>query len=141
VFSYHPYVHPIYAVWNTLIRLLAFLSLAMAVTRIRVLLDKERDLTRDLQKTLSEVKLLTGLLPICASCKRIRNDQGYWQQLESYLSMHSDARFTHGICQECADKLLRESGLPPMSTEQPSKGDTSAHADKNSGLHEKMVPK
>lgn len=130
VFSYHPYAHPIYAVWNTLIRLLAFLILAMAVTRIRILLDKERDLTRDLQKTLSEVKLLTGLLPICASCKRIRNDQGYWQQLESYLSMHTDARFTHGICQECADKLLRESGLEPMSTEPSSRDDSSAQADK-----------
>jgi hypothetical protein len=119
LFSYHPYAHPIYAVWNTLIRLVAFWVLALAVSRIRSLL----------QKTLSEVKTLTGLLPICASCKRIRNDQGYWQQLESYLSMHLDARFTHGICQECADKLLQESGLPPMSAEPASRGDPAAQAD------------
>jgi hypothetical protein len=129
LFSYHPYAHPIYAVWNTLIRLVAFWVLALAVSRIRFLLAKERDLTRDLQKTLSEVKTLTGLLPICASCKRIRNDQGYWQQLESYLSMHMEARFTHGICQECADKLLQESGLPPMPAEPVSRGDPAAQAD------------
>lgn len=56
-------------------------------------------------KTLAEVKTLSGLLPICASCKNIRDDKGYWRKLESYLSEHSDAEFTHGICQDCAESL------------------------------------
>jgi hypothetical protein len=53
---------------------------------------------------LSHVKLLTGLLPICASCKRIRDDGGYWQQVETYIRSHSEASFTHSICPECLDK-------------------------------------
>jgi len=52
-----------------------------------------------------EIKTLRGLLPICASCKKIRDDQGYWQQLEKYITDHSGAEFTHGICPACADRL------------------------------------
>jgi len=62
-------------------------------------------LIEDLRDTLKEVKALSGLLPICASCKRIRDDTGYWQQVEVYISSHTDAEFTHGICPECADKV------------------------------------
>lgn len=58
-----------------------------------------------LEQALSEVRTLSGLLPICASCKKIRDDQGYWQQLEVYLGRHSDAQFSHGICPECVRKL------------------------------------
>jgi hypothetical protein len=59
---------------------------------------------RDLNKALSEVKTLSGLLPICMHCKKIRDDKGYWTQLESYIHNHSDAQFSHGICKECAEK-------------------------------------
>ncbi|MFH2130156.1 MAG: hypothetical protein ABIK68_07265 [bacterium] len=59
----------------------------------------------ELQKALKEVKELSGLLPICAQCKKIRDDKGYWNQLESYIEKHSDARFSHGICGECAEEL------------------------------------
>ena len=55
----------------------------------------------ELQEALSNVRRLTGLLPMCAYCKRIRDDDDYWQKLESYLSKHSDAQFTHGICPDC----------------------------------------
>jgi phosphoserine phosphatase RsbU/P len=55
----------------------------------------------ELQDALSNVRRLTGLLPMCAYCKRIRDDQDYWQKLEAYLSKHSDAQFTHGICPDC----------------------------------------
>jgi hypothetical protein len=54
------------------------------------------------------VKTLSGLLPICSSCKKIRDDRGYWNRLEIYLQAHSDARLTHGICPECADQLYPE---------------------------------
>jgi len=58
-----------------------------------------------LQKALKEVKVLRGLIPICASCKKIRNDSGFWQQLEEYLGEHSEAEFSHGLCQPCIKKL------------------------------------
>ncbi len=62
----------------------------------------------DLQRALNEVKALGGLLPICANCKKIRDDGGYWHQLEAYISTHSEAEFSHGTCPECARKLYPE---------------------------------
>lgn len=59
----------------------------------------------ELQRALKEVKVLRGLIPICASCKKIRNDGGFWQQLEEYLGEHSEAEFSHGLCQPCIKKL------------------------------------
>jgi len=71
--------------------------------------EQERErLIRELQKALSEVMMLSGLLPICSVCKKIRDDQGYWQQVEEYIGAHSEAEFTHGICPECARKLYPE---------------------------------
>lgn len=61
-----------------------------------------------LEAALSQIKTLSGLLPICANCKKIRDDQGYWNQIESYIRDHSDARFTHGICPECLKELYPE---------------------------------
>jgi signal transduction histidine kinase len=61
--------------------------------------------TADLEEALSKVRLLSGFLPICASCKKIRDDQGYWNQIESYIQQHSEAEFSHSICPDCAKKL------------------------------------
>jgi len=61
--------------------------------------------TSQLQQSLAEVKTLKGLLPICASCKKVRDDHGFWSQIESYISRHSDAQFTHGICPDCSKRL------------------------------------
>ncbi|MBW2172128.1 MAG: hypothetical protein JRF69_09165 [Deltaproteobacteria bacterium] len=73
------------------------------VERKRV--EEERGkLVADLQKTLSEVKTLQGFLPICSHCRKIRDDKGYWNQIESYIHEHSDTEFSHGICPECAEK-------------------------------------
>jgi hypothetical protein len=66
---------------------------------------KKEMLILDLQKSLKEVNALRGLLPICSSCKKIRDDQGYWNQIESYIGEHSDAQFSHSICPDCAKKL------------------------------------
>ncbi|HVC20625.1 MAG TPA: response regulator [Vicinamibacterales bacterium] len=63
----------------------------------------------ELEDALARVKQLQGLLPICSYCKKIRDDQNYWSQVESYISERSEARFTHGICPECREKLLAES--------------------------------
>ncbi len=69
-------------------------------------IDREKEqLTRDLKAALEKVKLLSGLLPICFSCKRIRNDEGYWIQIEQYIRDHSEAEFSHGLCNDCARKL------------------------------------
>jgi len=71
--------------------------------RSKVERERERIIVK-LQNALLEVKTLSGLLPICSHCKKIRDDKGYWNQLEAYIHEHSDARFSHGICQECAKK-------------------------------------
>ena len=72
-------------------------------------LEEEREkLIRKLQETLAKVKTLSGFLPICASCKKIRDDRGYWNQIESYLKEHSEAEFSHGICPDCLKKLYPE---------------------------------
>jgi len=76
----------------------------------RRLAEAEKDrLIAELEKSLSEIKTLKGLVPICAWCKKIRNDEGYWQQMEAFISEHSEAEFSHGICPDCAKKVLEES--------------------------------
>jgi hypothetical protein len=65
-------------------------------------------LIMELQDALTKVKKLSGLLPICASCKKIRDDKGYWNQIETYIGEHSEAEFSHGICPECMKKLYPE---------------------------------
>ena len=80
--------------------------------RVRVgmrLLDLQRDLedhVAKLKDALSKVKQLQGLLPICAYCKNIRDDQNYWQRVENYIADHSDVKFSHGICPDCYQKFV-----------------------------------
>lgn len=62
---------------------------------------------KELELALANVKLLQGLLPICCYCKKIRNDQNYWQQVDGYIADHSEAQFTHGICPDCRDKIVK----------------------------------
>ena len=70
--------------------------------------EKEREkLIGELQKALNEIRTLRGILPICSYCKKIRDDKGYWNQIEKYISDHSEAGFSHGICPECAKKCFR----------------------------------
>lgn len=61
-----------------------------------------------LEAALAEVRILHGLLPICANCKKIRDDKGYWNQLEHFISTNSDVQFSHGICPDCSEKYLAE---------------------------------
>jgi len=71
--------------------------------------DEEKSkVIKELQKALERVKTLSGMLPICASCKKIRDDRGYWNKIEAYIEKHSEAEFSHGICPECARKLYPE---------------------------------
>ncbi len=85
-----------------------FLSAFIAFFTVRHVLKVERVLLHErneLQKALSEIKTLSGLLPICASCKKIRDDKGYWNQIELYIRDRSEAEFSHSICPLCAEKL------------------------------------
>jgi len=67
-----------------------------------------RQRTRELEDALARIKVLSGIVPICSYCKKIRDDEGFWNQLESYISQHSDALFSHGICPECYEKTIQE---------------------------------
>jgi CheY-like chemotaxis protein len=62
----------------------------------------------ELGQALEQIKIMSGIIPICAGCKKIRDDAGYWQQVEMYIIQHSEAKFTHGICPECEKKLYAE---------------------------------
>lgn len=81
--------------------------------RVRVgirVLELQNSLTKHvhkLQEALSRVKRLQGLLPICAYCKKIRNDQNYWQQVEKYIGDHSEAQFSHSICPDCYEEIIK----------------------------------
>jgi len=72
-----------------------------------ILRQRER-LIGSLRKSLANVRTLRGLIPICAHCKKVRDDEGYWHAVEHYLKEHSEAEFTHGICPQCAELVLRE---------------------------------
>jgi CHASE3 domain sensor protein len=75
----------------------------------RKFLEEDRDrLVVELYKSLSKVKTLTGLLPICAGCKKVRDDKGYWTQVEDYVSKHSEVKFSHGLCPDCVAGLYPE---------------------------------
>ena len=67
--------------------------------------EKRLELIDELREALDQVKVLSGFLPICSSCKKIRDDKGYWNQIEEYIREHSEAEFTHGICPDCKEKL------------------------------------
>jgi len=81
--------------------LAGYIQLFMDIT----LEHRLREEKTKLEEALAEIKKLSGMLPICASCKKIRDDKGYWTQIESYISQHSDTQFSHGICPDCAKKL------------------------------------
>lgn len=92
---------------------MAPLPTAMFSDLVLKLARAEKDLhekNRVLEKALQEVKELSGLLPICASCKKIRDGQGYWSQLETYIEKHSKAQFSHGLCDACLKEMYGSQG-------------------------------
>lgn len=88
--------------------IIGVIGFSMDITERRQMEEERERLIAELQKALSEVKQLSGLLPICASCKKIRNADGSWEQIESYIKDRSDAEFSHSICPECVEKLYPE---------------------------------
>ncbi len=91
--------------WESRVLLLANIALKKEMDE-RKRIEREREkLISELQMAMGEVKKLSGFLPICSSCKKIRDDEGYWNQIESYIRDHSEAEFSHSICPECVKKL------------------------------------
>lgn len=88
-----------------IVLIMAGVLLRRFVGLYRIAEDASRTLEHQVIDAQADLKVLRGLLPICASCKKIRDDGGYWNQLESYISDHSDATFSHGICPDCAARL------------------------------------
>ncbi len=83
------------------------ISLEIAIYKAKT--DKEREqLIKDLEKALAEIKTLRGLIPICSKCKKIRDDKGYWNIIESYIEQHSEAVFSHSMCPACMDDCYGE---------------------------------
>ena len=76
--------------------------------KIRQADEEKSKIIAELHKTLEEVETLSGFLPICASCKKIRDDKGYWKKIEAYIQEHSEAEFSHSICPECTKKLYSD---------------------------------
>jgi two-component system, response regulator PdtaR len=69
---------------------------------------KTESYIQELQQAMEKIKVLSGIVPICMHCKQIRNDKGYWNQLEVFIEKHSEAQFSHGICEPCLDKYYPE---------------------------------
>lgn len=81
-------------------------------------LEALQQTNRNLEKALTEVKTLSGLLPICASCQKIRNDRGYWDRIETYIQNHSEATFSHSLCPDCARQLYPDIFTEAKSSEE-----------------------
>lgn len=85
-----------------------FASINDVTDRKRAEQDRDR-IIKELEEAISQIRQLSGLLPICSNCKKIRDDKGYWNQIESYIEQRSEAQFSHGICEECAEKIYGDS--------------------------------
>ncbi len=106
-------------------------ELELAMIELKGALEKAEDLnknleirveerTRELLRSTEEVKTLRGLLPICSNCKKIRDDEGHWQVLEGYIMKHTNSKFSHGICDDCGQKLYGEDWVSSTDGANPS---------------------
>ena len=84
--------------------------------RMIALQDRLANNNQQLRESLAQIKTLRGIVPICASCKNIRDDKGFWNRVEAYVSAHSEAQFSHGLCPECAPKFFPGLMIPPPKT-------------------------
>jgi hypothetical protein len=91
--------------WNILVHVGFFMVAVYLISAEKTVSDNNKILIDKLQRSIEEIKTLSGLLPICSACKKIRDDDGYWKQIENYISEYTDARFSHSICPDCKEKL------------------------------------
>ena len=128
------YSFEIIGVLGSMLMLVGVLSIKPIFMMIRDAGEEQRTLAESLQEALNNIKILKGMLPICANCKKIRDDEGYWQRIETYISKYSDTKFTHGICPDCVRKLypeysekilhdLAEKGILSVAGDRPASSD------------------
>ena len=129
VLTAHVYSSLFYDIWNIMIHLISFLIIGWSISQISKLLQNERRLLEkqnallyneqllsdELRKSISEAKMLESFLPICAECKKIRDENGDWQPLESYIGRHTGTKFSHGLCTDCYQKNLDKLNGGPSS--------------------------
>lgn len=84
------------------------MGISRDITEAKKAEEEREQLISDLEEALENVKTLKGLIPICAECKKIRDDEGFWRQVESYIGEHSEAEFSHGMCPDCLEKTYPE---------------------------------
>lgn len=110
-------------VWGTDGQMLGIQGATRDITERKRMEAEREELIKELTQALAEVRALSGLLPICSSCKKVRDDQGYWKQIEAYITEHSEATFTHGLCPDCArtfrDEIQARRTPPPGGGEEP----------------------
>lgn len=94
--------------WTLFLRFCFYIIVVFLLSSLKDSFEEQGRLVIELRKALDEIKTLSGFLPICASCKKIRDDRGYWNEVEKYISEHTGAEFSHGLCPECAEKLYPE---------------------------------
>jgi hypothetical protein len=108
IVSGHIFTHPLIPFWNAGVRLGFFTIVVIILSNLRLAYDAQVRLASELRQALDNVKVLSGLIPICAWCKRVRDDKGYWQQVEAYITDHSEASFSHAVCPECRENLEKQ---------------------------------
>ena len=102
------YSYEIIGIFGSAMMVIGIIAIKPVFIRIKNVEEEQRALAVSLQAALDNIKVLKGLLPICANCKKIRKDDGYWQQIESYITENSGTQFSHGICPDCIRKLYPE---------------------------------
>ena len=106
--SGRPLTHEFYRFWDSFNHFISFSLIAVLTGRLKLGFQREQALRENLDLTMKNLRELEGLLPVCAWCKKVRNDEGYWEELEAYLEPRTKAAFSHGICPECAARLKAE---------------------------------
>jgi hypothetical protein len=109
--SGRPVSHGFFRIWDSFNHLLSYALIAIITGILKAAFLREQQLRMDRDRALRNVHELEGLLPVCAWCKKIRDDDGYWQELEAYLKPRTKASFSHGICPACVQLLFRDSEL------------------------------
>ena len=118
----HAFIHPqSTGLWVPLLNSVAlfgsFIAVALILSALREAIAAQQRLIEELEQALGQVKTLTGLLPMCSWCKRVRDDHGYWRAVEAYIHEHSNAEVTHGICPECRTSFFAKGkGLRDVTT-------------------------
>jgi len=102
------YSFEIIGIFGSAMMVIGIILIKPVFVRIKNAEEEQRALAVSLQEALDRIKILNEMLPICANCKKIRKDDGYWQQIETYITENSDTQFSHGICPDCMKKLYPE---------------------------------